>query len=510
MAEDHRGEHAAGRDREDHQLEQERDREQRAAGPGQGAEHQRRPGGEQPGGGDPRGAVAPCERDDVDGGDPVKAASAMRRGLVEGRVDPDRRAGRGDRQRLVGEDGEDAEDDRAGRGEGEEPAGRVGPQPGEDDRRERPDRQAGQDRPVDEREVLRDSFRRHRPSVAEEPANAVWGSSRDWPARPRVPPFLHAATRKAIIGASEDANGRSAAGMEVRPDATARRRDIHLVRPLLLGGGHARAARRSSSIRGSAIRCSPKGADQVDRCDLLLVTHGHGDHFGDALLVASRTRPAWPCIHEMSLWLGRNYAHKDTLIGMNKGGTVEAAGIKVTMVRADHSSGELYGEAESPIHLGEPVGFIVELEDGFRFYFAGDTDVFGDMRLIGERYRPSTRLPADRRPLHDGSRGGGARRRAPRRRTTSRRCTTGPSRSWRARRTSSVPRWRLAVSAASRSTWPSPAAGSPEGVPPRAVRGAVRHRPADRFRAVEAGPVEFAPDIRGPGHDEAAIPAGRG
>jgi L-ascorbate metabolism protein UlaG (beta-lactamase superfamily) len=106
-------------------------------------------------------------------------------------------------------------------------------------------------------------------------------------------------------------------------------------------------------------------------------------------MIGSRTRPVWPCIHELSLWLGRNYAHKDGLIGMNKGGTVEAVGLKVTMVRADHSAGDLYAGAESPLYLGEPVGLIVELEDGYRFYFAGDTDLFGDMRLIGERYRPS-------------------------------------------------------------------------------------------------------------------------
>jgi L-ascorbate metabolism protein UlaG (beta-lactamase superfamily) len=74
---------------------------------------------------------------------------------------------------------------------------------------------------------------------------------------------------------------------------------------------------------------------------------------------------------------------------MNKGGTVEAAGLAVTMVRADHSGGDIYGTAESPVYLGEPVGFIVELEDRSRLYFAGDTDVFGDMRLIGERFRPS-------------------------------------------------------------------------------------------------------------------------
>jgi L-ascorbate metabolism protein UlaG (beta-lactamase superfamily) len=120
----------------------------------------------------------------------------------------------------------------------------------------------------------------------------------------------------------------------------------------------------------------------------MLVSHGHADHFGEALMIASRTRPVWPCIHEMSLWLGRNYAHRDGLIGMNKGGTVEAAGLKITMVRADHSAGDYYAGAEAPIYLGEPAGFVVELENGFRFYFAGDTDVFGDMRLIGERFRP--------------------------------------------------------------------------------------------------------------------------
>jgi L-ascorbate metabolism protein UlaG (beta-lactamase superfamily) len=133
---------------------------------------------------------------------------------------------------------------------------------------------------------------------------------------------------------------------------------------------------------------SPRAPEAVDRCDLLLVTHGHSDHLGNALQIASRTRPSWPAIHELSLWLGRNYAGKDEVIGMNKGGTCEAAGLRVTMTGADHSAGDWNAGGETTLYLGEPAGFVVELEDGTRLYHAGDTAAFGDMRLIAELHRP--------------------------------------------------------------------------------------------------------------------------
>jgi L-ascorbate metabolism protein UlaG (beta-lactamase superfamily) len=134
---------------------------------------------------------------------------------------------------------------------------------------------------------------------------------------------------------------------------------------------------------------SPKSADAVDSCDLLLVTHGHNDHMGNAIALASRLRPAWPCIHEMSLWLGKRLpGGNDAVMGMNKGGTLIAAGFQVTMTHADHSAGDWDTQGEVPLYLGEPAGFVVELENGFRIYHAGDTAVFGDMRLIGELYRP--------------------------------------------------------------------------------------------------------------------------
>lgn len=134
---------------------------------------------------------------------------------------------------------------------------------------------------------------------------------------------------------------------------------------------------------------SPIAVDAVDRCDLLLVTHGHFDHFGDALALASRLKPEWPCMHEMSLWLGRRLpGGADAVVGFNKGGTVTAAGLRVTMVTAHHSAGDWNAAGETTLYLGDPGGFVIELEDGYRIYHAGDTEVFSDMRLIRELHRP--------------------------------------------------------------------------------------------------------------------------
>ena len=134
---------------------------------------------------------------------------------------------------------------------------------------------------------------------------------------------------------------------------------------------------------------SPAGADAVTRCDLLLVSHGHFDHLGEARAIAARLRPAWPCIHELSLWLARQLpGGADQVIGMNKGGTVEAAGLRVTMTTADHSAGDWNAPGETTLYLGDPVGFVIELETGTRLYFAGDTVAFGDMRFIRELHRP--------------------------------------------------------------------------------------------------------------------------
>lgn len=147
---------------------------------------------------------------------------------------------------------------------------------------------------------------------------------------------------------------------------------------------------------------SPRSADDVTQCDVMLVSHGHFDHLGsaprqvadaDALAIARRTKPAWPCIHELSLWLETQLGDAGVeIVGMNKGGTVEARGLKVTMTRADHSAGDWSAPGEGPLHLGEPVGFVIELETGMRVYYSGDTDVFGDMELIREMYKPDVAI----------------------------------------------------------------------------------------------------------------------
>jgi L-ascorbate metabolism protein UlaG (beta-lactamase superfamily) len=71
---------------------------------------------------------------------------------------------------------------------------------------------------------------------------------------------------------------------------------------------------------------------------------------------------------------------------MNKGGSVTVAGLRIAMTDARHSAG--YEDSGVMVNMGEPAGFIVGLEDGMTIYFAGDTCLFGDMRLIGEMYKP--------------------------------------------------------------------------------------------------------------------------
>lgn len=115
--------------------------------------------------------------------------------------------------------------------------------------------------------------------------------------------------------------------------------------------------------------------------DLLLISHGHSDHTADAAAVAKRTGATVVAIYEITSWLGQKGV--TNVQPMNKGGTIDVRGLRITMTDARHSS-----SFDDLTYLGEPAGFVVRLENGQTIYFAGDTALFGDMKLIGELYKP--------------------------------------------------------------------------------------------------------------------------
>ncbi len=128
----------------------------------------------------------------------------------------------------------------------------------------------------------------------------------------------------------------------------------------------------------------PAGLKRFERLDAMLLTHAHFDHIGDAVELAKRHRPKVVANFELCAWL-ENKGVENTS-AMNHGGTQEAAGCKVTMVRADHSCG--ISDGERILYGGTAAGFIVRMPGGFTFYHAGDTALFSDMQLVAELYRP--------------------------------------------------------------------------------------------------------------------------
>ncbi len=129
----------------------------------------------------------------------------------------------------------------------------------------------------------------------------------------------------------------------------------------------------------------PESARKISGLDLMLLTHGHDDHTGDAVAVARATGAHAIAIYELALWLQQKGLQNVT--GMNRGGTIDVLGLAITMVPAVHSSSVV--EDGRIVYPAEPCGFVIKFENGLTIYFAGDTAVFGDMRLIAELYHPS-------------------------------------------------------------------------------------------------------------------------
>ena len=128
----------------------------------------------------------------------------------------------------------------------------------------------------------------------------------------------------------------------------------------------------------------PEKDKTVTQVDALFCTHGHQDHIGDAVAIATQHDPMIVGIYELCSWLKKKGAQQ--VSPMNKGGTQTVAGVKVTMVHADHSCGILDGD--EIIYGGEAVGYVMEFENGVKIYHAGDTNVFGDMAIIRDLYAP--------------------------------------------------------------------------------------------------------------------------
>ena len=167
------------------------------------------------------------------------------------------------------------------------------------------------------------------------------------------------------------------------------------------------SAMRITTVSGKVIVIDPwlttnpttpqqyKNLDALGKVDLILVTHGHPDHLTDAPALARK--------HNVRVWSASGLSRTLVMLGilpaelapsMNKGGTITPLGpdIRITMTHAEHSSEVVWtnpATKQQESHFGgEPVGFIIELENGFKIYHMGDTGLFGDMKLIRDYYKP--------------------------------------------------------------------------------------------------------------------------
>lgn len=142
--------------------------------------------------------------------------------------------------------------------------------------------------------------------------------------------------------------------------------------------------------RWSGAPTYPDAYRTTEQVDVIAPTHGHFDHVGnDAadIVELAGVGGTVVCSHEMSLYLASRGVEA---VGMNAGGTFEAAGIAFTMVPAVHTGGvTITGDGPDRTRELGCWGWVIEFEDGTRVYQSGDTDLFGDIALIRDRFAPT-------------------------------------------------------------------------------------------------------------------------
>lgn len=139
-----------------------------------------------------------------------------------------------------------------------------------------------------------------------------------------------------------------------------------------------------------------KNLETLGKVDLVLLTHGHGDHVGDApQIVKMNNAPLYAPAGLAATFTALGVVPGNLSNRMQQGGSITpfgAGGVKITMVHAEHNSEYAWENPETKkteVHFGgEPAGYIIQLESGFKIYHMGDTGLFGDMKLIADYYKP--------------------------------------------------------------------------------------------------------------------------
>jgi L-ascorbate metabolism protein UlaG (beta-lactamase superfamily) len=141
----------------------------------------------------------------------------------------------------------------------------------------------------------------------------------------------------------------------------------------------------------------PEDEKAPERVDAIFITHGHNDHVGDALDLGKKFQCPIVAPVELRDFLEMQ-GHPSEGHDVNKGGTVDVDGIRVTLVHAQHSSSYMADAPEGAprpweiVYTGEPCGLVFDFGEGPKLYFAGDTNVFGDMQLIARLYAPDVAI----------------------------------------------------------------------------------------------------------------------